>query len=308
MRNLSVVFAMIFCATLSVMPVLAEDPPLVRQDNSDILLSRAQINAQLDARLTEALQEDIVVNHPRKSVGRAVVFSAVLPGAGQLYSGSYWKAAAFLAVEATAWYMNVAYNRKGKDKDTEFRAYAAENWSEQRYWSHVYHRIKDRDDISLPASFYQEDFLVLDSQNRELIDDWEAAELILVEYATGTYLPGYTHHLPETKTQQYYEMIGKYPEQFGNAWDDADFLSGRYSGYDGGVITPQNKTYAVMRDESNRLYRVAGYGSMIALANHLFSAIDAGFTARRLNRFKLTYNSRQIQNEYINYFGMSVAF
>ncbi len=43
-----------------------------------------------------------------------------------------------------------------------------------------------------------------------------------------TYL---SHHLPDSKTQQYYEMIGKY-EQFSRGWDDySDFTSQHRSDY-----------------------------------------------------------------------------
>ena len=37
----------------------------------------------------------------------------------------------------------------------------------------------------------------------------------------------FTHHLPATKTQQYYEMIGKY-DQFRYGWSDTDYLIGKY--------------------------------------------------------------------------------
>jgi hypothetical protein len=36
----------------------------------------------------------------------------------------------------------------------------------------------------------------------------------------------FTHHLPATKTQQYYEMIGKY-DQFRYGWSDTDYLIGK---------------------------------------------------------------------------------
>jgi len=46
----------------------------------------------------DSLAQDPVV--PRKSPLKAVFFSAVFPGGGQLYTGNYWRAAGFATVEA----------------------------------------------------------------------------------------------------------------------------------------------------------------------------------------------------------------
>lgn len=276
-------------------------------DYGNVALNRLALNQQLGASL-DALPQDgpMDTGAGQKSVGRAVLFSAILPGAGQAYAGSWWKAATFLAVEATAVAINISYNNKGEEKDREFKAFADRHWSEQRYWSHVYYRLNDRlEELGIPM--FNTQSTTVNGQQIEVIVDWLAAEEILKQYDTGTNLPGYTHELPETKTQQYYEMIGKYPEQFGNAWEDANFYDGRYNGYQNN-ITPLNETYVEMRDDSNRFYDIAGYGAMTMLVNHLFAAIDAGFTTRNANRQALaaTYENRRINGEYINMFGMAV--
>jgi hypothetical protein len=65
-----------------------------------------------------------------------------------------------------------------------------------------------------------------------------------------------------------------------------------------------------MRDEANRLYDKAAYGTMIALVNHVISAIDAGFSTRRYNQrqIKLSYQNRRYENEYVNMFGLAMIF
>ena len=84
-----------------------------------------------------------------------------------------------------------------------------------------------------------------------------------------------THTLPDTKTQQYYEMIGKY-DQFMAGWDDY---------YEGGpALTPNRDTYEHMRDDSNTYFKKASYSSMFAIANRLFAVFDTAFTIRRVNR------------------------
>ncbi len=100
-------------------------------------------------------------------------------------------------------------------------------------------------------------------------------------------------------------MIGKYPEQFGNAWADASF-NAEYSGFEDNV-TPMNDHYTNLSKEAENLYDKAGYGSMAALINHVISAVDAGFTTRSYNRrqMRLSYDNRQINGEYVNMFGVA---
>ena len=84
-----------------------------------------------------------------------------------------------------------------------------------------------------------------------------------------------THTLPSTKTQQYYEMIGKY-DQFKEGWDDY---------YEGGPdLTPRRNYYEGLRHQSNVEFKRASYCAMAALANHVLSAFDAAFTIRNANR------------------------
>ena len=81
-----------------------------------------------------------------------------------------------------------------------------------------------------------------------------------------------THTLPDTKTQQYYEMIGKY-DQFQAGWDSEEGSPEKTRDY-----------YETLRDKSNRYLIQASYCTMAVLANHLISALDTGWTIRRYNR------------------------
>jgi hypothetical protein len=266
----------------------------------------------------ETLQNDPQLNRNSKSVFKAVLFSAIVPGAGQIYNQSYWKAAAFLAIEAAAWAVNISYNKKGDNKDTEFKRYADENWNEHRYWSYVNYQA-DIDEVTFPdyqpVPYNSGGEVINDEHGQrtwylidEAIYDEEAVRRlreIESQFPTGS---GFTHHLPETRTQQYYEMIGKYPRQFGNAWFDADFNT-YYQDFGQGKITPMNDLYATMRDDANQFYKTAGYGTMAILINHLVSAIDAGFTAKKFNEHNLevTYQSRRYVDEYVNMFGVNFS-
>jgi hypothetical protein len=84
-----------------------------------------------------------------------------------------------------------------------------------------------------------------------------------------------THMLPESKTQQYYEMIGKY-NQFKKGWDDW-----RSDGLD---LTPHRDYYESMRHDHNHQLINASRCTMAVLTNHLLSAMDAAWTVHRHNR------------------------
>ena len=51
---------------------------------------------------------------------KALLFSALIPGAGELYVNSYLKAAAFFLVEAGAWTFYGLYTKKGNEQTDKF--------------------------------------------------------------------------------------------------------------------------------------------------------------------------------------------
>jgi hypothetical protein len=243
------------------------------------------------------------------SIAKAVVFSSIIPGTGQFYAKSYIKAAVFFAVEVAAWTIYFTNRKKGDEKDSEFKAYADEHWSEYRYWSYVnwvadkYYENYDPFPWDSHEAPYGGNWYLIDQEYYDANLDQIIGILRDIERTE------FSHRLPETKTQQYYEMIGKYPGQFGNAWDDANFDS-QYSGPD--KITSHNDYYMSMRDDSNRYYDMAQYGLMAALVNHVISAIDAGFTARRYNRqhfaIEMSYKNINYKSEYVNMFGLDLSW
>ena len=172
-----------------------------------------------------------------KSVKKAFLYSLIVPGSGEFYGGSKIKAAAFLSLDVALWALYFNYHGQGKDKETEYQGFADGHWSEALYlvwlWDN-YGITSDRDKYKDPIT------------------------------GDSVYL---SHHLPDTKTDQYYEMIGKY-EQFTGGWDD---LLNR-------------ETYLLQRRDSNDLLNKAKYAAMFSLGNHILSAFDAAFTVKRYNK------------------------
>ena len=110
---------------------------------------------------------------------------------------------------------------------------------------------------------------------------------------------GFTHILPGSRTQQYYEMTGKY-HQFAWGWDDATLddqnlrdliLTGGVDKAIGDYI-PQSAnrlTYEGMRDNANKEYDKGMKMVFVVMSNHLISAFEAFFATKRHNN-RLKYD------------------
>ncbi|MBD3373831.1 hypothetical protein GF406_02250 [candidate division KSB1 bacterium] len=189
-----------------------------------------------------------------KSVAKGVLFSALVPGAGQAYSGSWLKAAAFVAVEAAGIALAMNYDQEGQDIEQEFRAFADENWIESDYWGWIARHAG----------------LEYNSSNLDPLREWEHDH------------PALSHALPHTKTQQYYEMIGKY-DQFNYGWVDSE-IGSIDNGWNVSKRSSKRLYYEDRRDASNQAYKRATTFVTVTLLNHLISAFDAGFSISRHNR------------------------
>ncbi len=210
----------------------------------------------------------------KKSVLLAPVLSAAVPGAGEFYTGNYLRGALFVALEATLWIVNVDYNKKGDNQTNFFQGYADQHWSVVRYANWI--------NTNLPkinSDLNPQDYAIpIDpntSKNPWDRVDWNA--LNRTEEAIGG---GFSHHLPAHGEQQYYELIGKYP-QFSQGWDDSDQNSdGLY--YD--RVSARFLYYSDERGKANDFYNKAATAAKIIVVNHVLSAIDAALCASSYNK------------------------
>jgi hypothetical protein len=180
-----------------------------------------------------------------RSVGKAFLFSAVVPGAGEFYNKSFLKGLAFLGVEAGAWAMYAVYTQRGNDQENAFEAYARAHWSEDKYW----------DSLARLSG--------CDMNNRPCLKDYERKT--------------FSHFLPDERNQTYYENIGKY-DQFNAGWDDS--ISGEAKKRD----SANRELYTRMRKKANDQFKIATWGASIVLINHVVSALDAAYTTYKFNR------------------------
>jgi hypothetical protein len=206
-----------------------------------------------------------------KKPGRALMYSAFIPGTGELYVGAEKRGIAFLAVEAMAWTWYFTQHSSGKNKEDDFKVFADDEWKEWAYldwyghWEDWYDARRGENDPNFSQIF--------------------------------------THHLPGQKNDDYYEMIGKY-DQFSYGWIGTpnEYLPGNFAPNDSllgytfdqttfhicrgvdGTATRNRDDYMTMRDDANRLLKRASWGISAALFNHVISAVDAALAAKAYNK------------------------
>jgi hypothetical protein len=186
-----------------------------------------------------------------KSPFKAFMLSFIVPGAGQVYMGSEVKAAVFLGLEALSWTGYFVYHNRGNERTDEFNLFADTHWSENRYGDFLFSNWEVRDDDSVFSDF-------------------------------GGYY--FTHHLPDTKTQQYYEMIGKY-DQFVFGWDDVDTVATPPTSANLRRAYSANRmTYEEMRHKANQMYGRATASLIAMMVNHVVSGVEAALAARSHNK------------------------
>ena len=203
----------------------------------------------------------------KKSPMLAGVLSLLIPGAGEIYTEQYLKAGIFVAIEAAVITTAVVYDGKGNDKTTEFQNYADDyknpdhNWSVVKYaeWLNEYEIPTGDPKISINPD--------------ENLPPWQRvnwAELNAVE--TGS------HHLPAHGEQQYYELIGKYP-QYSPGWNDFNSNDPDYHN-----VSPNMLFYSGERGKANDFYSVAKTAVIGIYINHFLSALDGVWSATRFNK------------------------
>ncbi len=223
-------------------------------------------------------EEKLFSSEDVRSTKEAFLFSLALPGAGEFYSKSYIKAGAFFAAEAAFWSGFLYFMHEYSIKEDDFKAYADSHW-DKNIWLLWY------DSLHVYG---------------ELVDT-SVHDAIVITDSLGIEM------LPTTKTQQYYEMIGKYDWSV-LGWDDIierdDYvvhvqatyataannpgnpseIHDQVTAYLGDHVHSENMDYYMdMRSDANKQYTVAKYFIGAAILNHVLSAFDAAWTAKRHN-------------------------
>ncbi len=211
----------------------------------------------------------------KKSRWLAGAMSLVLPGSGEFYAGSYLKAAIFFVVEAAAITTALIYNHKGDTQTNFFQDYANKHWSASRYAYWTAQHIS-----TLAPGMTEADIQKFQSAFPDVNSPVNWSTLNEMERAIGNdpNAEGYTHQLPQKGEQQYYELIGKYP-QYSHGWDTSNLSESDYH-----ILTPQFSWYSHQRGLANEYYQTGSTAVVFIYVNHFLSTLDAVWSVDRYNR------------------------
>jgi len=181
---------------------------------------------------------------PVRKPGLSFLFSALLPGAGQLYNGDR-RGYVFLGIEAAAWFTRASYADAADRREKEYQTFAGRHWVLDRY----------RPPFDDAGAF---------AEIQERHGNWTQANDSLVVW------------LFANDRDEYFEQIGR-EDRFRGGWDDfaSTFDPSRPS-----ARSPHRDRYREMRSQRDDLEsrsRIAVAGLVI---NRLVSSIDALRTAR----------------------------
>jgi len=252
------------------------------------------------ARLAFSLRQE-----PGEVDGLDLLQALLLPGTDQLQRGQWVKGATMVLVEVGVLWLASDLRRQGDELDGEFKRFADENWSYDRYITYRQHPGEfagggdHENEGFLDRHISEEDWLGVDTQAEldALFQDAAGNDVFEPGGGKGSHsLPGQYidgfhigqayawEHFIVAKTQQYYEMIGKYA-QFQRGWSgygagmDWEFgasdLSVAREAWAVNRFCPQTEHYMDLRQDSNDKLIAADRLMGVLVANHAASFLDA---------------------------------
>ncbi|MFA7421103.1 MAG: hypothetical protein WCZ90_15585 [Melioribacteraceae bacterium] len=274
--------------------------PLVFINAQELKQNKTKLSGvlALDSKTANVSTQEFVIKSPleegvsKKKPMVAAGLSLLLPGAGEFYSESYLKSAIFIAVEAAAIAVGLAYDKKGNDQTTFFQGYADQHWSAVRYAKWVSNPANTK---SINSAIDPSKYNVLTTSGKV---NW--IELNRLESDLGSY---FSHKLPYYGEQQYFELIGKYP-QFNVGWDDfGDENTPFEYKADRSNLTKNFVYYSVERGKANDYYNIASKAVIVVFVNHIISALDAAWSAHSYNKnIELHTSLEKFQNGFTSYY------
>lgn len=195
----------------------------------------------------DSLSQSGSVSENYRYPGRAMLFSGLIPGLGELYSGNIRRALLFAGVEIGAWLVWHQYDNKGDDETIAYEQYADEHWEFTKWIEDFYHWKLLPNEDGNPEWMYH---LVFSDENESyasiyegshyigfLYDDPEDSqqksgttndeELFWDEMFSGKEADEIQqtmidYHIQVLKDHNYYENIGKYNHFFAGWMDETE--------------------------------------------------------------------------------------
>ena len=252
-----------------------------------------------------------------KSPGKAMLYSAVIPGMGQVYMGQWKRGLIYLALEGIAagvWYQN---NVLAEERKKQYASYEEDHWDFARWikdyykwyeykegddnWNDVRNVFLDSDstykeiwDHGHSINFTWDGKIISSSQNQG--DESDFTDKFDNLCGNGAYsnrecdnsIENITSVMKSNKVyvikgHHYYEGIQKY-DMFFAGWDDNDSVIVTDKGNnDKNATSPSKLTYGSIYDDYNNIKKLAGLGGKFMLINRFVSIIDGLFLAKKWN-------------------------
>lgn len=198
-----------------------------------------------------------------------VLYSALVPGLGEISMGYYKRGIALVAVEIAAWSGYFVKHGEGLDLRDEYEAFADANWGVQKW-------IEDH-----PCNVEQ-----IGERNLENLELCGQASS-----GSGAW-PGYIPYVSkEEDKQHYYENLGKY-DWYISGWSDWNPDSDPYD-----RDTPLRDQYRAMRAESNGALDDANMFVWVSVAARVFSLAETAI---------IVHNRRGEQSTQVDTGGMAL--
>jgi len=235
-------------------------------------------------------EKDSLVVYP----ARPMLFSLILPGAGQWYNKSpKWKIGLFAGIEAASIFSRLKWRKKAEDIRLKYEIFADDNWDLETWVSNT---------LNTPLGNYA-DVHINGTHKLILVLSGSLAE----EY--GNYVSSdslennahwvYTGDVSVLRDRDFYENIGKY-DQFVGGWTDCYgpannklwFEVEKDVGDSTEIIisTPNKEDYVGQRALSNEYLNMAKYAVSAVMFNHVISALEAVWSTQVRNRPKKEQN------------------
>ena len=234
--------------------------------------------------------EDSLVVYP----ARPMLYSLILPGAGQWYNKSpAWKIGLFAGIEAASIFSGLQWKKKAEDIRLQYEIFADQNWDLETWVFNTLNTpIGNYADVHINGTHKL--ILVLSGSLAEQYGNYVSSDS-LENNAHWVY----TGEVNVLRDRDFYENIGKY-DQFVGGWTDCyDPSDIQYTfpqwfevekdvGDSTEIIisTPNKEDYVGQRARSNDYLNMAKYAVSAVMFNHVISALEAVWSTQIRNRPK----------------------
>ncbi|NQV17116.1 MAG: hypothetical protein HQ534_01020 [Armatimonadetes bacterium] len=246
----------------------------------------------------QEIRNDIIaVNYEKKNARKAMLFSAIFPGAGQFYANrNSITTYIFPVIEIGLWYGLMHFTKEGQDLEKDFEKFADD------HYSRTYQHDAEDDLIIAPlnnSTFYDNHFRLDDANTQHFYEDIGKYDKYIFGWLDWTSI--YATHPDGYWTGP--DWIWE-EDELGNRWEGnhpTDSLSSYYVGneelYDGklGRYSGMRAEYISMRNDSRDSYETADLFGFGIVLNHIVSAFDALRVTQKYNREYISDNSLKIK-------------